>query len=84
MLFNSSLKVNASVSTVNAVFFHLISYSSLGLRPVTLIFKVGNILLKIQRSKLSQCVLFKVSGERGCTDSGLREARLAERVRDEI
>ena len=54
------------------------SYSSLGLRPVTLIFKVGNILLKIQRFKLSQYDFSKVLGERGCFDSGLREAGLSE------
>ena len=36
---------------------HLMLYSSLGLRPVTFIFKVGNILLKIL-----SCLRFQVKG----------------------
>ena len=35
-------------SVVEALLSHLMSYSSLALRPVTFIFNVGNILLKIQ------------------------------------
>ena len=59
---------SVSVQVLKLFFSHLMSYSSLALRPVTLIFNVGNILLKIQ-SFLS---VSQVSGERGF-DSGLRE-----------